>query len=364
MTPQQSIEYKPINLLLFDPENPRLPSTVDGNNELAVLEWMLADANIVELMLSIGEKGYFPGEALLVVPDNTDDSKLRVIEGNRRLAAVRLLQNPQAASIRKKTVEQASAEAKHKPSELPVIVFPKRDDILNYLGYRHFTGIKTWGALAKAKYLAQLLDTLSPAEPREQYKLLAKIIGSRADYVARTLVGLAVYNKIVDEGLFRNKSLDKDAIDFSILTTALSYQNISKFIGLRDSQNSELSNLNLRHLDELTSWLFEKNSENRTRLGESRNLSQLNSVLDHPVALEKFRDGETLTNAALYTEIPGEIFHRAIQEAKSRLEVARNYIHIVDNPTSSASDNLREIQQLARLLKTAVDDKLVDMQGI
>jgi hypothetical protein len=48
---------------------------------------MLLDASLIELMLAIGENGYFPGEQLLVVFDPSD-SKYRVVEGNRRLSPV------------------------------------------------------------------------------------------------------------------------------------------------------------------------------------------------------------------------------------------------------------------------------------
>lgn len=364
MNEKKSIEYKSIDLLHFDPQNPRLPSTVNSNNEQAVLEWLLGDANIIELMLSIGEKGYFQGEALLVVPHEKLPNNYRVIEGNRRLTAVKLLRNPQLASIRKKSVEQASSEAKYKLDELPVVIFNKREDILTYLGYRHITGIKTWGALAKAKYLAQLLTTLGDGEKKEKYKMLAKIIGSRADHVGRTLAGLAVYEKIVDEGILHSKGLNEESLDFSILTTALSYQHIPKFIGMEDTQDEELKNLKVRNLDDLTSWLFEKNSENKTRLGESRNLGKLNSVIGNSIALEKFRGGESLDNAVLYTEVPTQIFQNAILEAKSRLELARNYIHIVDKPSKTHSETLREVQSLARLLWINIEDKLMESREL
>lgn len=362
MTRKQYIDYKSLQTLHFDPANPRLPSTVDVTNEEAVLQWMLEDANIIELMLSIGKKGYFPGEALLVVPHDMIADHYHVIEGNRRLTAVKLLLYPQLAPIRKKAVEQASIEANYYPEELPTIEFSRREDILNYLGYRHITGIKTWGALAKAKYLNQLSQAFSDQETVEQqHRELAKAIGSRASHVARQLAGYKVYEKIVEDNFFNIKGLNEESIDFSILTTALNYQNISRFIGMNNSQDQELEHLDAEHLSQLTSWLFEKNAQRRTRLGESRNLGNLNSVLGHQEALEHFRNGEPLTSAVLYTEVPSEIFQRAILEAKSRLELARNYIHLIDRPTDVDSQNLLEIQKLARSLKSVIEDRLIEL---
>jgi hypothetical protein len=69
--------------LEFDPENPRLPSTIDKENEQAVLEWMLDDATIIELMRSIGENGYFEEEPLLVVKSAGRSSGYIVVEGSK-----------------------------------------------------------------------------------------------------------------------------------------------------------------------------------------------------------------------------------------------------------------------------------------
>src|SRR5256886_5857908 len=51
--------------------------------------WMLDNANIIELMNSIGEQGFFVGEPLVVIPSKTITGKYEVVEGNRRLTAVR-----------------------------------------------------------------------------------------------------------------------------------------------------------------------------------------------------------------------------------------------------------------------------------
>ncbi len=355
-----SIQYKPIEVLHFDPENSRLPSTIDGHDEQEVLKWMLEDASIIELMMSIGEKNYFPGEALLVVPQGNSSTEYLVIEGNRRLTAVKLLLHPELAPVRKSAVSQASNEAKYKPTELPTLVFNRPEEILTYLGYRHITGVKAWGALAKAKYLNRLLEAFDEGEPREQYKALAKTIGSRTDYVARTLAGLSVYNKIVEEDFFDIRGLNEESIDFAVLTTALNYQNIPKFIGMESGQDSTLKNLDKPHLNELTSWMFEKNSEGKTRLGESRRLGDLNSVVGNEKALESFRNGAPLKNAVLLTEKPGVIFRTASIEAQTRLEIARDTIHLVEDLSESDSNLLFNIQKLARSLKSIVDDKLLD----
>jgi hypothetical protein len=319
---------------------------------------MLRDASIIELMGSIGEKGYFPGEPILVVEDKSKEGSYRVVEGNRRLCAVKLLLNPDIAQIRRKSVHEASASSSQKPEKLPVLIFNDRSEILGYLGYRHVTGIKQWEPLAKAKYLSQFKETLITAEPSDQYRTLAKIIGSRSDYVARLLTGLALYEQIEENGFFGIMSLSADDIDFSLLTTALSYSNIVSFLGLPNSSNPSLPGLKKESLKELTEWMFERIGEGRTRLGESRHLKALNAVVIYEKALESFRSGRPLKEAELLTENPAEIFAISIMNSKSNLEMARTHVHLVERPSPVDAENLLEITKLARDLRTVIISRI------
>lgn len=112
---EPTITTIPVSQLRFDPENPRLPSNIDGHSEQAVLAWMLEDATVLELLGSIGEVGYFPGEPLLVVPAADGNDVYIVVEGNRRLSAVKLLLNPESAPLRKNAVREAAKAAKNRP---------------------------------------------------------------------------------------------------------------------------------------------------------------------------------------------------------------------------------------------------------
>ncbi len=360
----ESIFLVPVSNLQFDPKNPRLPSTIDGHNEQEVIDWMLKDATIIELMGSIGEKNYFYGEPLLVSPIAGKKDFYEVVEGNRRLTAAKLLLNPSLATIRRSAVQAVSEMAKYRPSDLPVISYAHRNDIINYLGYRHITGIKEWGSLAKAKYLKQLLETVKDESREVQYKTLAKIIGSRADYVARLLTGLAVYEQISENDFFDIKGLDEDSVNFSVLTTALNYSNIASFLGLESGRDSTIESLDNRRLKDLASWLFAKNAEGKTRIGESRNLRQLSAVVVNEQALKSFDSGASLSTAYILTDAPADIFRITLSEAREKLQTAQSYIHRVNKPTEGDIDLLKEIQTIVRDLRTLVQQRLNDAEDI
>ena len=98
---KQEIKFVDIDNLLLDLYNPRLPKSKQGKDNDVVIEFLLLEAATLELMESIGENDFFVGEMLLVIPNKEESGRYVVIEGNRRLTAVLLLNNPDLAKVKK-----------------------------------------------------------------------------------------------------------------------------------------------------------------------------------------------------------------------------------------------------------------------
>jgi hypothetical protein len=353
-TPQPALNV-PIDHLHFDPENPRLPSSIDKKKEEEIIGWMLTDSTLIELMRAIGALGYFPAEAILGIPFNGKKSHYTVIEGNRRLAAVKLLNNPALAKIKKLAVQQVVDAAKARPDELPLIPFLKRSEMVMYLGYRHVTGVKEWNPLAKARYLEQLARQLKKEYSKTLFEDLARSIGSRWDYVAKLLTGLELYKRIEDKDYF-GIDLDEQTMDFSLLTTALSYEGIVQFLHLKQAADPDLAGLSTDRLEDLTRWLFERNEYDRTPLGESRNLKALSRVVQNKEALKQFRSGWALLQADQMTGAPAEFFRKSILDAKGRLDAARQQQHLVA-PNETDDDILNDIELMANQMRATFRGK-------
>lgn len=58
---KQNIQFIPLEKLELDKANPRLPSKFKRGNltKSDIVNWMLGDASIIELMLAIGNSGFF-----------------------------------------------------------------------------------------------------------------------------------------------------------------------------------------------------------------------------------------------------------------------------------------------------------------
>ena len=103
-TKPPEVEWIGTEHLHFDPQNPRFYRLNSAASDAAIIEEMLDDEGVQDLMASIGQKGYFEGEPLLVAEEG---GRLIVVEGNRRLAAVKLLNREfEPPGRRRASVEQ------------------------------------------------------------------------------------------------------------------------------------------------------------------------------------------------------------------------------------------------------------------
>lgn len=349
------VQKTKVNLekLHFDPDNPRLPQRLIGSrDEKKVLDFMIKNGNIVELMQSIGETGYSDAEPLLVVPINGIKSEeYIVVEGNRRLTALKLLSNPGLATLRKNMISEAVKSAKHIPTDIPVILYPSRGEILDYLGYRHITGVKDWGALEKARYLDQLYESHIESVGRDYiYSVLAKMIGSRTDYVSKLHTALKLYNLANDDAYY-GADIEETDFNFSWLTTALSYSDTVSFLGLSSPGDSTLSGLDKGNFVQLFEWMFDPKKK---KVLDSRQISELNQILKSEPALNRLEQGSSISEALLFTSAPNETFHTLIVKARESLQSSKNMIEQLNKRPDEAVLLLEEIEKLCKSIRGSI----------
>lgn len=342
----------PLKKLQFDSHNPRLPKELHGvADEGRVMTHMLRDESLIELMTSIAQTDYSSSEPLLVTPSLKGN--YTVVEGNRRLAALKLLNCDIAPTVRKKSVEKVLSEKKYAPTMIPCICYNTREEILDYLGYRHITGVKSWGALEKARYLKELYDRHIDAVGKEKIcYFLAQMIGSRKDYVAKLLTAYNLYDMANDCAYF-GIDISENDVDFSLLSTAIGYENIYHFIGLTASTDINGVAVNKENLQ----FLFERLYDPKKKIGESRQLKMLNAVLGNEIALAEYREGSSLQVASYYTSEPLDTFNKFVHDAYYALENAKGSVERVTADEKTVlvlSRKLEEISKIATTVKAAL----------
>lgn len=348
-----------VSKLFFDPQNPRLPQKLIGENDQdKVIDYLLRTGNITELMKSIAETGYSNAEPLLVI--RKEEDSYIVVEGNRRLAALKLLDNPSLAKVRISSIMEIVDEAKHIPNIVPVILYEKREDILDYLGYRHITGVKDWGALEKARYLDQLYCLHIEANGRDKiYSVLAKMIGSRADYVMKLHQALNLLTLANDNAYF-GADIDEEDISFSLLTTALGYSSIVDYIELKDSEDDTQFIVNEEKFKDIFLWIF--NKEKRL-IHDSREIGDLSRIVKFKEAVEQVKKGASIEEAILFTDSPNEAFVKMIDTAKQQLKMAKNSIEKLSSIPDGSLEILDEIDKLRKSILGAMQANFKEKQA-
>lgn len=358
---QLALENIPLTQLHFDPDNPRLPDRLKGQTDDVVLEYFLHECNLIELMMSIGEKGYFAGEPLMIVP--RAEGGYIVVEGNRRLAALKLLQPDTPVPVMAGQVQQARNSANHTPTDIPSLQFDLRENILTYLGYRHITGIKEWDALAKARYLKQLRLQYGP-DHTEAHRALAREIGSKSATVAKLLTGYALLEKARDLGILRKLKIEMDDIPFSLLTTGIGWEGISNFIGLKSAADVEAAGLKEDEFTEFFTWVFDKTQRSHTVLGESRNFPKLSRVVANEAALASLRRGDPLDTADLLTSGPLEAVRKHLFLAETSIRSAQESSSLADGLTNDDVTHSDRIRKAASSLHASLKGLVEAMDGL
>jgi hypothetical protein len=155
-----------VEKLLLDVNNPRHDILEDQKD--AIRE-MIADQHekLVNLARDIVQEGINPSELTIVTPDGQSNENHVVLEGNRRLAAIKLLHNPSLANLGgKPSVAKFFNENSQKFSENPVtslrcVVFENRDEATHWIQLKHTgenkgVGVVGWDSEAVARFRQRL----------------------------------------------------------------------------------------------------------------------------------------------------------------------------------------------------------------
>lgn len=351
--PETSIIQMPVRDLHFDRSNPRLseydisPQATD--EEILVILWDAMD--IRELVQSIAASGFFPHEPLIVTSENT---KRIVIEGNRRLAAVKVLLNSQIAKKKGWEIPALSNDARKQLESLPVII-SNRQESWRYLGFKHVNGPAKWSSYAKANYIAKV---------HRSYDIslsdIASQIGDRHRTVQRLYRGLMVIEQAEREKVYDREDRFRQRFSFSHLYTGLDYDGISSFISLK-AENEEtrdpVPKEKVGELGELCMWLYGSKKDNRPPLVESQNpdLRRLNAVLNNREAIAALRAGTELTKAFEISRPPTVVFEEALLSAKRELTTARAHLSI-------GYDTSEALLRIAGSIATMADDIYTEME--
>jgi hypothetical protein len=336
----------PANLRL-DLQNPRIPDE-SFESEEEVLEYLLDHADVQELIQSILTSGWLDYEPLIVLEqDNV------VLEGNRRLAALRILAD-EGIRERLDIVLPEEPGPKSQPPQVRVRRVKSRSDARDFIGFKHINGPFKWDALAKAKYAAEWLSEGATIVH------VSRRLGDNHNTIRRLVNGWNVLQQAHAEG-FSREDTTKKSFPFSHLYTAIARPNVKSYLGLQDDDFSQVlpgrpvPPERRDELRQLMSWLYGQKNEPAVIASQNPDLNRLVEVLGNDNARTMLEATRNLHIAYDQIEDKSLQFSRSlmltIKQAEDTLRLVGNFDGRPDLMT--AGDNLRRsVQSLHGAMKT------------
>ncbi|WP_081491351.1 hypothetical protein [Schaalia georgiae] len=226
-----------IHCLLLDLENYRIPTRREDQE--SALKYLFASEDVFGAMKSILKHGYFDNEVPIVTPASKTggDQTYVVLEGNRRVSALKALQNPMIIPGRMKEIQSLAKryalEVQELPTRIRVLVAPDRATAAPHVARLH-TGVskKRWSLDQQATFYYSLLDEETSVDAvKAQYPGVA---------VSR-FMRMAVMRRFLNAVRFKDPSLHGyvagDELKMSSFEYAYKKEDIAELIGVKFDKN-------------------------------------------------------------------------------------------------------------------------------
>lgn len=152
----------PLGSLLLDEANPRLPGERQRRSQDELIAYLVEYQHVYEeVAKSIARNGFYPNEALIAIrePSLGKKSVFTVIEGNRRLAALKSLAHPEILPENKQNKFRALAAKANTPTSVPVFIAPSRLAAAPFIFSRHTQKqVAEWTPANQGKAFRHLLE--------------------------------------------------------------------------------------------------------------------------------------------------------------------------------------------------------------
>lgn len=326
--------------LLLDPNNYRFqdaarfrsvpePRFGEESVQASALE-RLDSEGLSELKASIQHNGFLTIERIVVRPWSGDPNKFVVIEGNRRVAALRRLREDHRAGI------DVNDDVLRVFDAVPVLSMDEGEpvDFLAIMGIRHVGGVRRWGPYQSAKLITEMRD-----RHELEFSDIASRLGLQTREVTRRYRAFKALSQMETDEEYGD-SARRDM--YPLFHEAVSQPMLREWLGWDDSS------FEFRNAENRT-WFYDLLSpSDRTgddgvdppRITTSAQVRLLKNVLSSEDAARALRD-------------PSVSFERA-----HGLAVAEQ---IVDNWPTEIAEAVRALDSLPALALRTLDDDRVKL---
>jgi hypothetical protein len=345
-----TIQFIPIEIqhLLFDPDNPRLPEGL-GADQRKIFRFLVDDIGVDDVLNSMAASGVIDGDPMIGRLTEQTGSYY-VIEGNRRLAALKLLTGERIGDGGSEPALPAlSTGVAQSLTKVNLQVGWDQDKLEAYLGYKHVTAAREWTPEAKAKFVLSHCgsDFSDPTLSK-----FAQRLGTKLPTLRRWLVAYLALKQAETKGKFSPEEAYAKRY-FGTFYTLLGSQQVQDFLALKSGPltTDPVPEDHLEQLGEFVGWVI--GTKKSPPIVNSRSQEDLNAVLASPGALQYFRSKKNLDHALLYTEYnSGRIAEKLATAAYTIEECLPKVFDVREDPkVQAAIANLNvAIEKLRRMV--------------
>lgn len=276
----------PINDIFLDPNNPRfwseqtqkaadVPDTkVPEDTHQSRTKARIANHGLEELKNSILRNGFLPLDRIVVRKLAGLPDKYVVIEGNRRLAALKMLREQigEGAIAETKLDEDYLKALKSATDNIDVLVYVGSETDIAWIlqGIRHIGGIRNWMAAQQGKLVADQIDKqgFSLSEAGQRFGLSAQAVGRRY----RSYKAL---QQMREDEEFASKAKNDY---YSLFEEAIRDKHVKTWLGWSDEDKHFTNTDNLK---QFYSWICpdEEHAEQARRIHDPRHIALLGRLL-------------------------------------------------------------------------------------
>ena len=357
-----------VERLRLDRMNPRLIGQAEHASDESIIARLYRGAEIDELLQSISTNGYLDIEPLVVVRD-AERRRLIVLEGNRRIAALRLLRE---ADLAERIASSERLRIKVPPvdeslratfDQVSVYLVASRERARSFIGFKHINGPAKWDAYAKARFAADWYKTERP--DGVSLEDIARSIGDRHDTIKRMVSAVYVLEQAERAELFEIHDRTTKKFNFSHLYTALSRSQYMEYLGLGstwvryDPSPDPVPAERLDELRKVLAWIFGSKKKDALPVIQSQNpdIKRLGEVLAHAEARHVLETTHNLDEAHESTEAVDIRFTASLLRARDAIRDAAGALRAFDGRDRSLLDIAEDVKETADSVYSSMERK-------
>jgi len=317
MIDYSSWEEKLFNVtsLKLDPLNPRVSGIgLQEIDQPTLLNHFVENYSVYELAKSIAKNGFFPDEVIIVFRE--DEMNRYVLEGNRRVAALKLLLNPDGAPEKYKGKFRSLSRSLDRSllTKVHAVLAPSREAATPIIIEKHtHTTIKPWSVLMQAGYVGNIVEN----HPEEMEKLKEMKIDVSRSIRMHRMYQLACSLELPED--VSDSLRNKEKYPFTTVERLYNNSQVRKVLGVSDDLKkiSDLERFEALYRNILTD-IARKKQDSRSLDKDTDRESYVNKLSEKITPSKGVPKPITIAEVLKQTEKKREEFNKKERELKPR----------------------------------------------